>query len=51
MKNNKNHSEYYFKGVSKIANLINYEEVNLMAKELVKIKKNNGRVFFFRCWR
>ena len=30
----------------KIANLINYEEINLMAKELVKIKKNNGRVFF-----
>ncbi len=46
MKNKKNHPEKYFKNIAKIADLINYDEVNLMAYELSKIKKNNGRVFF-----
>ncbi len=36
----------YLKEVSKIANEINHEEVSLVAKELIKIKKNKGRVFF-----
>ena len=46
MKNKKKHPEKYFKNIAKIANLINYDEVNSMVYELLKIRKNNGRVFF-----
>lgn len=36
----------YLKEVAQIANEINNEEVSLVAEELIKIKKNKGRVFF-----
>tara|TARA_B100000579_G_C22629748_1_gene755987 strand:- start:47 stop:631 length:585 start_codon:yes stop_codon:yes gene_type:complete len=36
----------YFQNVAKIASLIDINEVNTLAKELAKVKKRNGRVFF-----
>ena len=41
-----NHVKKYFKQVASIAQLINKNEVNFLVKQLVKIKKKSGRIFF-----
>ena len=40
-----NHSEDYFKEVSEIANKIDSAQIEELAKSLIKIKKNKGRMF------
>jgi D-sedoheptulose 7-phosphate isomerase len=42
----KNHTKYFFNIVKKIANKINYSEIEMLAKDLNKVKKNKGRIFF-----
>lgn len=42
----KNHTELYFNQVEEIAALINKNEIDSLVKELIKIKKKTGRLFF-----
>ena len=41
-----NHVKKYFNQVASIAQLINKNEINFLVKQLVKIKKKSGRIFF-----
>ena len=41
-----NHVKKYFNQVVSIAQLINKNEINFLVKQLVKIKKKSGRIFF-----
>ncbi len=40
------HIKNYFSGITKIANSIDNKEINISVRELVKLKKNKGRIFF-----
>ena len=46
MKEKINHIRKYFNQVESIARLISKNEIDSLVKELVKIKKKSGRVFF-----
>ena len=46
MKKKSNHIKEYFNQVSRIATLINQNEINSLVSELVRIKKQSGRIFF-----
>ena len=39
-------ADIYFNQVQEIARLIDKSKINLLAQELLKIKKNSGRLFF-----
>ena len=39
-------TENYFQKVTKIAEAINIKEIDNLVFELIKVKKNNGRIFF-----
>jgi|TARA_B100001964_G_C14240976_1_gene605012 D-sedoheptulose 7-phosphate isomerase len=40
------HIKNYFSEIAKIANSIDNKEINISVRELVKLKKNKGRIFF-----
>ena len=40
------HIKNYFSGITKIANSIDNKEINVIVRELAKLKKIKGRVFF-----
>ena len=46
MKKQKNHIKKYFKEVEKISNLIDKNEITKMVNNILRVKKNRGRVFF-----
>lgn len=46
MKKNNNHVKEYFSQTSIIASLIDKSKIDSLVKELVKIKKKSGRLFF-----
>jgi len=46
MKKKNNHIKKYFDQVSQIATLINQKKIDSLVKELVKIRKQSGRIFF-----
>jgi len=41
-----NHIQKYFKGIQDLAKIVNKKNIEKLVKELVKIKKMNGRIFF-----
>ena len=41
-----NHIQKYFKGIQDLAKIVNKKNIEKLVKELVKIKKRNGRIFF-----
>ena len=41
-----NHIQKYFKGIQDLAKIVNKKIIEKLVKELVKIKKRNGRIFF-----
>ena len=46
MKSKKKHINKYFYQVSKIAEMVDKNEVNELVKNIVKIKRKSGRIFF-----
>ena len=46
MKNKINHVKKYFSQVETIARIINKKEINILVKEILRVKKNSGRIFF-----
>ena len=46
MKYKINHVEKYFSQVEAIARIINKKEIDTLAEEILKVKKNSGRIFF-----
>ena len=46
MKSEKKHINKYFYQVSKIAEMIDKNEINKLVKQIVRIKRKSGRIFF-----
>ena len=42
----KNFIKNYLNKVKKISDIISIEEINTLALSIVKVRKNNGRIFF-----
>ena len=42
----KNFIETYFSGIKKISSKIKYKEIENLVNEILKIKNQNGRIFF-----
>ena len=41
-----NHVKRYFKGIKNISDLLIKQDIEDLAKEILKIKKKKGRIFF-----
>ena len=46
MKNKINHVKKYFSQVETIARIINKKEIDILVEEILRVKKNSGRIFF-----
>jgi len=44
--NSKKHVKIYFDGIKNISNILSTQDIEALAKEIAKIKKKNGRIFF-----
>ena len=40
----------YLIEVEQIAKKINKSDINKVIERIVRLKKDKGRIFFFRCW-